>query len=89
MKGIKYISAGAGSGKTYKLTHELADLIIEGKVKPEGIIMTTFTIKAASELRERAKAVLYEKGHFDEAERLDQSLIGTVHSVAYALIQKY
>lgn len=89
MKGIKYISAGAGSGKTYKLTHELADLIIEGKVKPEGIIMTTFTIKAASELRERAKAVLYEKGYFDEAERLDQSLIGTVHSVAYALIQKY
>ena len=89
MKGIKYISAGAGSGKTYKLTHELADLIIEGRVKPEGIIMTTFTIKAASELRERAKAVLYEKGHFDEAERLDQSLIGTVHSVAYALIQKY
>ena len=89
MKGIKYISAGAGSGKTYKLTHELADLIIKGKVKPEGIIMTTFTIKAASELRERAKAVLYEKGLFDEAERLDQSLIGTVHSVAYALIQKY
>ncbi len=89
MKGIKYISAGAGSGKTYKLTHELADLIIKGKVKPEGIIMTTFTKKAASELRERAKAVLYEKGYFNEAERLDQSLIGTVHSVANALIQKY
>ena len=89
MKGIKYISAGAGSGKTYTLTHELADLIIAGRVKPEGIIMTTFTIKAASELRERAKAVLYEKGYFDEAERLDLSLIGTVHSVAYALIQKY
>lgn len=89
MKRIKYISAGAGSGKTYTLTHELADLIIAGRVKPEGIIMTTFTIKAASELRERAKAVLYEKGYFDEAERLDQSLIGTVHSVAYALIQKY
>ena len=89
MKGIKYISAGAGSGKTYTLTHQLTELIIEEKVKPEGIIMTTFTIKAASELRERAKAVLYERGRFDEAERLDQSLIGTVHSVAYALIQKY
>ncbi len=89
MKRIKYISAGAGSGKTYTLTHELADLIIAGRVKPEGIIMTTFTIKAASELRERAKAVLYEKGYFDEAEQLDLSLIGTVHSVAYALIQKY
>ena len=61
MKGIKYISAGAGSGKTYTLTHQLAELIIEEKVKPEGIIMTTFTIKAASELRERANALTRQR----------------------------
>lgn len=86
---IDYISAGAGSGKTYKLTHELADRIERREILPEGVIMTTFTIKAAEELRERAKAVLYEKGLFDEAERLDQALIGTIHSIAYALIRKY
>ena len=86
---IDYISAGAGSGKTYKLTHELAARIKHGEIQPEGVIMTTFTIKAAEELRERAKAALYEKGLFDEAERLDQALIGTIHSIAYALIRKY
>lgn len=86
---IDYISAGAGSGKTYKLTHELADRIEKGEIQPEGVIMTTFTIKAAEELRERAKAVLCERGLFDEAERLDQALIGTIHSIAYALIRKY
>lgn len=86
---IDYISAGAGSGKTYKLTHELAYRIERGEIQPEEVIMTTFTIKAAEELRERAKAVLYEKGLFDEAERLDQALIGTIHSIAYALIRKY
>ena len=86
---IDYISAGAGSGKTYKLTHELADRIERREILPEGVIMTTFTIKAAEELRERAKAVLYEKGLFDEAERLDQALIGTIHSIAYALRRKY
>lgn len=86
---IDYISAGAGSGKTYKLTHELADRIERGEIRPEEVIMTTFTIKAAEELRERAKAVLYERGLFDEAERLDQALIGTIHSIAYTLIRKY
>lgn len=89
MKNINYISAGAGSGKTYRLTHDLARLIEEHKVKPEEVILTTFTKKAAAELRERAKAVLYEKGLFDEAERLDQALISTIHSIAYTLIQKY
>lgn len=89
MKNINYISAGAGSGKTYRLTHDLARLIEEHKVQPEEIILTTFTKKAAAELQERAKAVLYEKGLFDEAERLDQALISTIHSIAYTLIQKY
>ncbi|MBR8764146.1 UvrD-helicase domain-containing protein [Porphyromonas levii] len=89
MKNINYIGAGAGSGKTYRLTHDLARLIEEHKVQPEEVILTTFTKKAAAELRERAKAVLYEKGLFDEAERLDQALISTIHSIAYTLIQKY
>ena len=51
--------------------------------------MTTFTVKAASEMKEEAKKVLYEKGLFEEASRLDQAMIGTIHSVANALINKY
>ncbi len=89
MKNISYTSAGAGSGKTYKLTHLLADLIIKDGVEPEQIILTTFTNDAAAELRERAKAVLVENGKYEKAMRLDQAIIGTIHSMAQQFIQKY
>lgn len=89
MKNINYISAGAGSGKTYTLTHRLADHIIKGDVKPEEVILTTFTDKAATEFRERAKAALNEKHRFDEAGRLDLAEIGIVHSIAYKMVSKY
>lgn len=51
MKNVTYINAGAGSGKTYKLTMILTKLIKEGKVKPEEVILTTFTTKAANEFK--------------------------------------
>ena len=94
IKNITYISAGAGSGKTYKLTNILADLISKDKddpehIEPEQVILTTFTVKAAGEFRERAKSELYKRGKYDEASRLDNALIGTMHSVASALIRKY
>ena len=89
MKNVRYINASAGSGKTYTLTHKLADLIKDDKVKPEEVIMTTFTDKAATEMKEKAKAVLCEEGLYDAASKLDQALIGTVHSVANSLIKKY
>lgn len=89
MKNVTYISAGAGSGKTYTLTHTMADLIKDGKVKPEEVILTTFTTRAANEFREKAKACLYEYGMYDKAARLDQALIGTIHSVCQQMIGKY
>lgn len=89
MRNVNYISAGAGSGKTYTLTQRLAQHIINGDVRPEEVILTTFTDKAADEFRERAKAVLFEKGKFDEADRLDLAQIGTVHSIAYKMVAKY
>ena len=89
MKNVTYINASAGSGKTYTLTHKLAELIRAGKVRPDQVIMTTFTVKAANEMREEAKKVLYENGLFEEATQLDQAMIGTIHSVANSLIKKY
>ena len=89
MKNVTYISASAGSGKTYTLTHKLAKLIEEDKVRPDQVIMTTFTVKAANEMKEAAKKVLYEKGLFEAATQLDQAMIGTIHSVANSLIKKY
>lgn len=89
MKNVTYINASAGSGKTYTLTHKLAELIKSGLVRPEQVIMTTFTVKAANEMKEEAKKVLYENGLFEAATQLDQAMIGTIHSVANSLIKKY
>ena len=89
MKNVTYISAGAGSGKTYTLTTKLANLIANNEVEPEQVILTTFTVKAANEFKEKAKAELYKIGRYDEASRLDNALMGTIDSVATNLIQKY
>lgn len=94
MKNVTYISAGAGSGKTYTLTTKLAELVSKDKtdpehVEPEQVILTTFTVKAANEFKEKAKAELYKIGKYDEASRLDSALMGTIDSVASSLIQKY
>ncbi|MBR1721706.1 MAG: UvrD-helicase domain-containing protein, partial [Treponema sp.] len=89
MKNIKYISASAGSGKTYTLTKTVAEAVNAGDVEPENVILTTFTKVAAAEFKEKAKEMLYEQGLIAEADRLDQALIGTIHSVAESLIQKY
>ena len=89
MKNVKYISASAGSGKTYSLTQILTDSIKDGKVEPENVILTTFTKAAAAEFKDKAKAMFYANGMVNEADRLDQALIGTIHSVAESFIQKY
>lgn len=89
MKNIMYINAGAGSGKTFKLTEILSDLLGKGNFKPSEVILTTFTELAASEFRERSRQRLYNDGHPEIAAELDSATIGTVHSVALNFIQKY
>ena len=89
MKNVKYISASAGSGKTFSLTQILTQTIKDGKIEPENVILTTFTKAAAAEFKDKAKAMFYANGMVNEADRLDQALIGTIHSVAESFIQKY
>ena len=85
----KFISAGAGSGKTYRITNDVADMIKGGQIKPEQVIMTTFTKAAAQELREKAKNELNQRGLNKEAQQMEHALIGTVHSVANTFLTKY
>ena len=40
---ITFVSAGAGSGKTYTLTQILRDELVAGRAQPGGVIATTFT----------------------------------------------
>ncbi len=85
---LKIISAGAGSGKTYRLTQEMVDLL-KGTVRPEGIMATTFTKKAAAELQERVRVHLLKAGMAEEAEALGSAMIGTVHSLGVKLLQRF
>lgn len=85
----RYLSASAGSGKTYTITTEVAKLVKSMTLEPEKVIMTTFTNAAADELREKTKKELSNLGLYDEAMRIEYALIGTVHSIANIFITKY
>lgn len=88
MSHLRIISAGAGSGKTFRLTSEMTELLQKG-VRPSGIIATTFTKKAAAELQERVRIRLLEAGMSKEADELTNALIGTVHSLGVKLLQRF
>ena len=89
MKNTIFVSAGAGSGKTYRLTQEIARMITEGKCQAEEIILTTFTEAAAKELREKVRSTLYSKGQYEAAMNIDNAAIGTIHSIAYQFVSRY
>ncbi len=95
MRNIKIISAGAGSGKTYRLTQEMVDMLSDKgadgqpKVRASGIIATTFTKKAAAELQERVRVKLLSSGMTDEANDLANAMIGTVHGLGVNLLKRF
>jgi ATP-dependent exoDNAse (exonuclease V) beta subunit len=89
MNNIEFVSAGAGSGKTHKLTSTLADALESGKARPEAVLATTFTVKAATELRERARAWLLSKGKIELATAIGQAKLGTVNSVCGQLLKRF
>ena len=86
---IHFISAGAGSGKTFRLTELLHEKLKQGDVLPGGVIATTFTIKAATELRERVRQKLLEKSEYSLASSIGQARIGTVNSICGQLVERF
>ncbi|KAI5950615.1 srs2 [Candida margitis] len=83
--GRLQIIAGPGTGKTKVLTSRVAHLLLVEKIKPEHIIVTTFTKKAANELVERLQALL--RAHSDI--NISNLLVGTFHSLCYRIIKKF
>jgi ATP-dependent exoDNAse (exonuclease V) beta subunit len=94
MGDLRVVRAGAGSGKTYDLCQHIAGCVAAG-LDPAKILATTFTRKAAAELKGRIQARLL--AHRDlppavrlaKAERLELGVIGTVHSVGHQLLIRY
>jgi ATP-dependent helicase/nuclease subunit A len=85
---IEIISASAGSGKTSRLAEEL-EKAIKGRARPEGILATTFTNKAASELMAKVRTRLLQTGNWESAQRVFDGYVGTVNSVCGRLLKEF
>lgn len=88
MKNIHLQNASAGSGKTYTLAEDVMNKVLAG-VEPEQLIVTTFTKKAAAELRERLRRQLINGEKIQEAHRVKDGHIGTVNSVSARIMKEY
>ncbi|WDL97760.1 UvrD-helicase domain-containing protein [Alicyclobacillus sp. ALC3] len=88
MNNVKVISAGAGAGKTWRLSKAIADVVAEG-VPADQIMATTFTNKAADELLERVRQRLIAEGRHDSAARITDGYVGTMNSVFGRLVREF
>jgi ATP-dependent helicase/nuclease subunit A len=70
-----WVSANAGSGKTYVLTRRVLRMLLAG-VKPESILCLTYTKAAAAEMRRRVAERLGAWAVMDAAE-LEKELVRT------------
>jgi len=86
---LTIVPAGAGSGKTYTIQQQLGEWVVEGKIAPERIVAVTFTEAAAAELRERIRAKLLGLGRLEDALRLDQAYISTIHGFGLRLLTEF
>jgi DNA helicase-2/ATP-dependent DNA helicase PcrA len=80
INGPHLIIAGAGTGKTRTIVYRVAYLVELG-VKPEHILLLTFTRKAAQEMLRRAAMLLDA--------RCENVSGGTFHSFANKILRKY
>ncbi len=76
--GPAMILAGPGSGKTLVITQRTRYLIEEGHVRPQEILVITFTKAAAQEMRQRFCAVCKSPG----------VTFGTFHAVFFGILKQ-
>ncbi|MEZ8023005.1 UvrD-helicase domain-containing protein [Vibrio sp. 1F255] len=88
-KPLTLIKAGAGAGKTFHIQKTLVEWIEQGHVQPDRILAVTFTEAGAQEMKQRIKQALVEQRLFEEADRIEQSQISTIHSFGLGLIERF
>src|SRR5690625_3957806 len=88
--GSVAVLAGAGTGKTFLLTHRYLHHLRSG-LNPLQIVATTFTDSAAAELRSRIRAAVRAQ-YPDSSELLAQleiAPISTMHSLCQQICREY
>src|SRR4051812_33420167 len=88
-RGLVFVSAGAGTGKTRVLVERFARAVCDEGVDVESILVITYTEKAAGELRTRIRAGLVERGRPDLARALDGAWISTIHGFCHRLLRSH
>ena len=86
------VCASAGSGKTSVMVRKITSLIIDSHIDVSDVLVLTYTNAAATEMKERLKKSLSEKGTDYALMQLDEVAsadISTVHSFCDRLIKKY
>lgn len=88
-----FVSAGAGSGKTFTLTRRIVY-----SLSPESgpfvehldqVLAITFTKDAAAEIRDRVRRALIEEGMDEEALTVDDAWISTIHGMCSRILRTH
>jgi len=86
--GPLFLTAGPGSGKTRVLLWRTVNLIVYNNVQPSEIYLSTFTEKAALQLKEGLKSLLaLVSNENGKAYDLSEMSLGTVHSICQSILK--
>jgi DNA helicase-2/ATP-dependent DNA helicase PcrA len=87
VKGPLFLTAGPGSGKTRVLLWRTLNLIVFHGVKPEEIFLSTFTEKAALQLKSGLRSLLGLVTNLTgQPYDISKMALGTVHSICQSII---
>jgi DNA helicase-2/ATP-dependent DNA helicase PcrA len=84
------ILAGAGTGKTEVMRQRITELLAED-VPPEAIVGVTFNVEAGEQLKKRVEEAVEAHPRLGRKflDRMNNCYIGTLHSFAFQLLQRY
>ena len=84
-EGIYLVDAGAGTGKTYSIVKRYSN-IIDKNIKPEDILLVTFTVNAAKQMKQKIIKSMSER---IEVLQLLEAPVMTFHSFCSQIVKKY
>jgi DNA helicase-2/ATP-dependent DNA helicase PcrA len=86
-EGPLFLTAGPGSGKTRVLLWRTLNLIVFHGVKPDKIFLSTFTEKAALQLKEGLRSLLgLASNYTSQPYDIAKMSLGTVHSICQQML---